>query len=138
MECERGFKRNQSRSAISGIVVFFSSPRWHRPVILEGRGRSTPYETVRDCKERSCVLDAGVYSASSRAGKTRRAWLSRLSSLLFFVYTNRMRGARIIAEQVANANLRSCDRALCVFSRLRIISSKSEGNFSNSRESFFV
>lgn len=45
--CERAFKRNQSRSAISGLVVLLA--RCYRPVILEGRGLTSPFNVLRKC-----------------------------------------------------------------------------------------
>ena len=90
--CERGFKRNQSRSAILWplFVVTGISSTFQGGIVLlsgEGQGRSAPPGYVFKSRgrrgETRVLLDAGVYSASSRAGKTRRAWLSRLFPFIF-------------------------------------------------------
>lgn len=128
MGCERGFKRNQSRSAISGIVV--SSPHHGGIVLLSWKDEDAPRRTkLFAIARRSCVLDAGVYSASSRAGKTRRAWLSRLFPFIF-VYESHARRSDNCRGSCKLAKLQSA----VVFSPRIICKSLKFGNFSNSCE----
>lgn len=78
-------------------------------------GRTRTLHAVRNCSrlqgDRACWMPACIQHRLVQVKLVERG--SRASSLLFS-YTNRMRGARIIAEEVAN--LRSCNRPLCVFS----------------------
>lgn len=78
-------------------------------------GRTRTLHAVRNCSrlqgDRACWMPACIQHRLVQVKLVEHG--SRASSLLFS-YTNRMRGARIIAEEVAN--LRSCNRPLCVFS----------------------